>query len=146
MTLSVISVYFNTGQKWDTAALPARLHLFSAFLICVSALPLPSILLFQIPLLLVQFLTFILYVAGLKWIKANPTWNLLSAVEYIHFKYGDEMCGGSVLPVAIIQNIWTYQCSTASGQKLYIFCRHRASFTMSGIIMSSGDWMHFNIF
>ncbi len=42
------------------------LSLFSAFLLSVSALPLASILLFQIPLLLVQFFTFILYVDGLK--------------------------------------------------------------------------------
>lgn len=42
------------------------LSLFSAFLLSLSALPLPSILLFQIPLLLVQFFTSILYVDGLK--------------------------------------------------------------------------------
>lgn len=66
-----------------TQCSPACLVLFSAFLISVSALPLPGILLFQIPLLLVQFFTFILYVDGLKLIKAYQTWNLLSAVEYI---------------------------------------------------------------
>lgn len=59
--------YLNVGYKVRHCRSACVLSLFSALLLlCVSALPLPGILLFQIPLVLVQFFTFILYVDRLK--------------------------------------------------------------------------------
>ena len=61
-----LHVYLNVGCKVRHCRPACVLSLFSAVLLSVYALPLPRILLFQIPLLLVQVFTFILYVDRLK--------------------------------------------------------------------------------
>lgn len=120
----------------ETPQIHLPVFLFPAFLIYVSALPLPRTLLFRILLLPVQFLALILYIFGLKQIKANPTLNLLCAVQYIL------KCGVSVV-LLDIESVRTYQCSTASSQKLYIICRHCSSFAMSKKIFACG-WIKKN--
>lgn len=69
--ISESSCSFECWARVRHCRLAFVLSLFSAVLLSVSALPLPSTLLFQIPLLLGQFFAFILYVDGLKLIKAN---------------------------------------------------------------------------
>lgn len=64
--ISKLYCSFECWQPVRPGSSAGVLSLFSALLLSVSAFPLPSILLFQIPLLLDQFFTFIMYVDRLK--------------------------------------------------------------------------------
>lgn len=126
--------------RTETLQIHLPVFLFPAFLICVSALPLPRTLLFRILLLPVQFLAFILYIFGLEEIKANPTLNLLCAVQYIL------KCGNVWLRCLVsldVESGRTYQCGTAPGQKLYVICRHCSSFAVSKKYICSDRWIDF---
>lgn len=125
---SLIPVYLNTRQNWDTPDPPACLSIpcFPHLCLCSSSSPYSSFPNPSAPGSIPRF--YFVYI----WTETNKgKSNIKLAVCSRIYTQAWKCVGGVCLVSVDFGSARTHQCSTASSQKLYVICRHCSSFAVS---------------